>query len=104
MNLDSWRPFIAKILGPIIGAVIASFILWLKARWNVEVSLSSQEMTELINHTIDMMIFAISAGVSAVTLNKKVNPGNAASSHLAAREKYEVQVIKAKTGEYEAQK
>jgi hypothetical protein len=39
-----------------------------------------------------------------VTGNKKVNPGNAASTHLASAEKVESQLIKARTDQYEAMK
>jgi hypothetical protein len=102
MNFDAWRPFIAKILAPIIGAIITTFVLWLKTRWNITVELSSAELTDIVKNTINLIVFAVSTGVSAVTLNKRVNPGNAASSHLAVVEKRQSEEIKATTDQYEA--
>lgn len=94
MNFDTIRPYLAKFLAPICGALITGFIAWLKSRWGIEVNLSSAELNALVTQLGELATFAISTGISAVTINKVVNPGNAASSHLASEEKAESKQLK----------
>jgi hypothetical protein len=98
MNFDSWRPFIAKFIAPIIGFCVT----FLNKKYGIE--FSDAETGQLIASLVDLVVFAVSTGISAVAINKKVNPGNAASSHLAAAEKVQSEQIKQSTSEYEALK
>lgn len=90
-NFDAWRPFIAKFLAPIIGLCVT----YLNKRFGIV--FTDAETQQVLASLVDLVVFAISTGVSSVGINKVVNPGNAASSHLAAREKYEAETIKGKT-------
>lgn len=93
MNFDTYRPFIAKIVAPLIGALVTL----LNKKYGYQ--FSDADVQQAIGPVVDLIIFAISTGVSAVTINKKVNPGNAASSHLAGAEKEESDTIKKETSE-----
>lgn len=93
-SFDALRPFIAKLLGPIFGAIIGGFILWLKVRWGIHVDLDNAQVSALADQLVNLVIVMISTGISSVFVNKKVNPGNAASSHLAAEEKEESKLLK----------
>lgn len=97
MSYDSWRPFIAKFIAPLIGLCIT----YLNKKFGIE--FSDAEQAQVLASLVDLVVFAISTGVSAVAINKHVNPGNAASSHLALQEKREVAEIKATTDQYKAQ-
>lgn len=88
MNFDAWRPFIAKFIAPLIGFAIT----YLKHRFGIE--FNDAEQAQVLNALTDLVVFAISTGISSVGINKVVNPGNAASSHLAAQEKSEAENIK----------
>jgi hypothetical protein len=87
-NFDAWRPFIAKFIAPLIGFCFT----YLNKRFGIV--FSDAETGQLLTSLVDLVVFAISTGVSAVGINKVVNPGNAASSHLAAVEKEEAKAIK----------
>lgn len=88
MNLDSWRPFIAKFIAPIIGFCVT----YLNKRFGI--AFTDAETQQVLASLVDLVVFSISTGISAVAINKKVNPGNAASAHLAAAEKQEVTDMK----------
>jgi Mn2+/Fe2+ NRAMP family transporter len=96
MNFDfnAFRPYLAKFFAPIVGAIITGFISYLKARWHIEVDLSSVELNQLVSMLGELVTFAITTGITAVTINKVVNPGNAASKHLATEEKAESNLLK----------
>ena len=66
--------------------------MYLKHRWNIDFGVD--EVSQVVSGTTDLIVFAITSGASGVGINKVVNPGNAASSHLAVMEKREVQDIK----------
>lgn len=95
MNFDSYRPFIAKVVAPLIGALVTI----LNKKYGLV--FSDADVQQAVGPVVDLIIFAISTGVSAVTINKKVNPGNAASAHLAGMEKEQVETIKRATKEQE---
>lgn len=97
MNFDSWRPFIAKFVAPIIGFCIT----YLNKRFGIV--FSDAETGQLVASLVDLVVFAVATGITAVSINKRVNPGNAASSHLAAAEKVESQIIK-NTSDYQVPK
>ena len=94
MNFDAWRPFIAKFVAPLMGLCIT----YLNKKFGIV--FSDAETQQVLTSLVDLVVFSISTGVTAVGINKVVNPGNAASSHLAAVEKVESQEIKASTAEY----
>lgn len=82
-DFDKLRPFFAKLVAPIIGGLISIFLLWLKAKTGIAVDLSNAELSEIVNQTIDMILYGIPVGIAAVKINKTVNPANAASTELA---------------------
>lgn len=88
IDFDTLRPFIAKFIAPFIGLAIT----YLNKRYGME--FNDNDAAQAIASLVDLVVFSIATGVSAVTINKKVNPGNAASSHLAAVEKTEAAVAK----------
>jgi len=88
MNFDAWRPFIAKFLAPLVGFAVT----WLKNKWGIDFGVD--ESNQVLNALVDLVVFSISTGATGVGINKIVNPGNAASSHLAAQEKAETEQIK----------
>jgi hypothetical protein len=88
MNFDAWRPFIAKFIAPLVGFAVT----WLNKKFGIE--LGQDDQNQALVALVDFVVFAISTGLAGVGINKVVNPGNAASSHLAAVEKSEVEQIK----------
>lgn len=98
MSIDFWRPFIAKILAPFIGFAVT----YLNKKYGIV--FSDADTAGLVAQITDLLVFAVSTGITAVGINKWANPGNAASSHLAAAEKAESQEIKSFTDQYKAQK
>jgi hypothetical protein len=98
ISADFWRPFLAKFLAPFVGFALT----YLNKRLGI--LFSDAEAGVLVASLVDLVIFAITTGATAVGINKFVNPGNAASSHLASAEKVESQLIKARTDQYEAMK
>lgn len=93
MNFDTWRPFIAKIIAPFVGLLVTA----LNKKYGI--TFGDTDVAQAVAGLTDLVVFAVSTGISAVGINKVVNPGNAASAHLAAREKAEVVTLKRKTGE-----
>lgn len=91
MNFDTFRPLIAKSIAPFIGLLVTA----LNKKYGF--TFTNADLQPLI----DLVIFALTAGLSGVFINKKVNPGNAASSHLAGAEVAEARAIKA-TDEFKA--
>jgi hypothetical protein len=98
VSADFWRPFLAKFVAPLVGLLFTI----INKKYGIEFSQTETDL--LVASLVDMVVFAISTGVTAVGINKFVNPGNAASSHLASAEKVESQLIKARTDQYEAMK
>ncbi len=96
MNIDSYRPFIAKVIAPFIGLAVTAVNK--KYGFVLDDSVVGMAVAALT----DIIVFSLSTGLSGVLINKKVNPGNAASAHLAAREKSEAETIKAKASMYDA--
>lgn len=96
MSFDSYRPFIAKALAPFIGLAITA----LNKKYGF--GFTETDQMQALTSLVDLVVFALSTGLSGVMINKKVNPGNAASAHLAGAEKAETQAIKAKADMYDA--
>ena len=105
MNFNALRPFIAPAIAPFIGAALA----WLANHYGIVYTPEQQHQISEGIVTGILMLFATSASAAAVVkvaMNKKLNPGNAASTHLAAAEKNEVQQLKAaeaQTAEFRSQ-
>lgn len=76
LNFDTWRPFIAKFIAPLIGFVVT----YLNKRFGIV--FSDAESAQVVASLVDLVVFAMATGISAVAINKKVNPANAASTEL----------------------
>lgn len=96
MNFDfnSLRPFLMVFIAP----WTPLFFAWLNHKFGV--IYSEEQQRQLVSLAIDFGGFAMIAGIAKVAGNKHVNPGNAASSHLASVEKREAEDIKATTDQY----
>ena len=88
MNYDTLRPFIAKFLAPLIGLAVT----WINKRFGIV--FTDAETQQVLASLVDLVVFSISTGFAGVLINKKVNPGNAASAHLAGKESSEATVLK----------
>jgi hypothetical protein len=77
MNFDAARPFIAKFVAPLIGFVIT----YLNKKFGI--AFSDAETAQLVASLVDLVVFAMATGISAVAINKRVNPANAATTPLA---------------------
>lgn len=80
---DSLRPYLARLLAAVVPALIG----WLCGKLGVK--LDPTVVAELNTATVALLLY----GISHTTLNKKMNPGDAASSKLAAVEKQETQEL-----------
>lgn len=89
--MDALRPYISRILAPIITA----FIMWLL---NKGIDLGPDAAAHLTEYgTVGLLaVFALLNGVIHKTIDKRLNPGDAASSHIAHEERKESTVLKAK--------
>jgi uncharacterized membrane protein (DUF441 family) len=86
--MDALRPFFSRIAA----ALVALLITWLTAKGiNLDQDTQSN-LRQLIETTIYIIVYAISHRV----IDKRVNPGDAAGSHLAVSEKQESAVLKAR--------
>jgi uncharacterized membrane protein (DUF441 family) len=86
--MDALRPFFSRIAA----ALVAFVVTWLTAK-GIDLDQDAQSnLRQLIETTIYIIVYAISHRV----IDKRVNPGDAASSHLATSEKAETAVLKAR--------
>lgn len=92
MNFDTWRPIIAKIIAPFVGLAVT----WLNKKYGI--TFGHSDVQQAVAGLTDLVVFALSTGLTSVGINKIVNPGNAASAHLASREKSEAETLKRKAG------
>jgi hypothetical protein len=95
MGFNALRPFIAPAIAPFIGA----FLAYLANRFGIQYTPEQQAQISEGVVTAILALFATAAsltGIAKVAMNRKLNPGNAASSGLAAREKHEANVLDAK--------
>lgn len=77
MNYDAARPFIAKFIAPLIGFAVT----FINKKYGIV--FTDAETQQLLASLVDLVVFSIVTGVTAVGINKKVNPANAATSQLA---------------------
>lgn len=90
MNFDSLRPFLSRFLA----SLFATLITWLLSRGIDLGKDAAGQLTEVAT-TLLIGAFTLFYGVLHRTIDKKVNPGDAASSHLATVEKAEAVTLKA---------
>lgn len=84
--MDFLRPFASRILASLIAAIAA----YLAQRWGI--TLDADTQAGLLSVTLG--IFGVVYGLVHRVLDKSVNPGDAASSHMAVQEKIETAEIK----------
>jgi hypothetical protein len=92
MNADTLRPFISRILSPFI----AMLLTYLGTKFGISFGDDAQPyFTETIT-ALSLPVFLALNAVIHKLLDKWINPGDAASAHLAGREKSEVKTLKSK--------
>lgn len=87
--------FVRPMLSRVIGAWVAALAVWLTAKFGVAVDDSQQE--QVIAGAL-AVTFALGQTVYAIVhrlVDKRVNPGDAASGHLATVEAKETAKLKA---------
>jgi hypothetical protein len=86
---DSLRPFLSRWVGSLVGVGAA----WLVAKYGFNVNQQTQhDVAEVLVLLITTLVVRDSTHRA---IDKKVNPGDAASMHLAVAEKAESAAIKA---------
>ncbi len=100
MTFDTYRPFIAKLLAPFIGLLVTA----LNRRYGIEFDQSVVGLA--VSSLTDLVVFAVTTGIAAVGINKKINPANAASTEMVTlgKETNRAERIMNETAELEAQK
>lgn len=90
--------FLRPILSRLIGAWVGALAIWLSTRYGVVLDESQQAQiiggAVAVLYGIGQTMYAISHRLT----DKRVNPGDAASSHLAAVEAVEAARLKAING------
>lgn len=89
--LNFFRPMLSRV----VGAWVAALAVWLSAKLGIVLDDNAQE--QIIAGAI-AVAFALAQTVYAIvhrSLDKRLNPGDAASSHLADKEKTETARLKA---------
>lgn len=81
--LDRFRPYVSRILGAGIGALAGV----LSTKFSIPVDPSTQA-------AITSAVTAGIYGIAHKVIDKTVNPGDAASTHLAVQEKSEADSLK----------
>lgn len=93
--LNALRPFLARI----IASAVAGLAAWLAAHYTIELDTDAQQqVTEgalVLALAIAQWLATTVYGVVHRALSKRLNPGDAASSHLAAVEQRETAHLKA---------
>lgn len=88
--LDTLRPFISRLIAPFV----TMGLTWLALHGFDFGADATGHVTEYAVVAI-VGLMQIINGVGHKTIDKKFNPGDAASSHLAGAEKVEAEAIKA---------
>lgn len=91
--LNTLRPFISRLIAPFVTMGLA----WLALHGFDFGADASGHVTEYAVVAIVGLMQFVNGAVHK-TIDKKVNPGDAASAHLAGAEKVEAQVIKTAEG------
>lgn len=91
MNFNSLRPFLAALLAPLVTSLAG----YLAVHYEIQFSTDQQhQMVEAVVSVVIPAMLAINA-VIRTTIDKKVNPSNSASTHLAVEGKQKVEAVKA---------
>jgi hypothetical protein len=90
--IDSIRPFLSRILA----GWIAALVVYLNAKFGV--TLDGDTQTAIL--TLALGLFSTIYSIVHRVIDKQLNPGDAASSHLASKEEAEAQVLKSKSTNY----
>lgn len=82
------------VIARTIGGLIATLSAWLMIRYGIIVDDSAQ--AELTSNVVAVMmtIFTILYPLIHKLINRKINPGDAASSHLAREEKTQAEGLR----------
>ena len=83
------RPFLSRILA----SLAATLITWLLAH-GIDLGKDAAGQLTEISTTLLIGVFSLIYGLVHKTADKSINPGDAASSHLATAEKAEATQIK----------
>lgn len=83
------RVFLSRVLAPLI----ASFAAWVAVRFGVDIDAANQQ--QLIESIIVwvLTIFTVVYGIAHKLIDRKLNPGDAASTTLAESEKDEHETL-----------
>lgn len=96
--MSALRPFLARL----IASAVAGIAAWLAARWTIELDSDSQQQITaavvVLAMAVAQWVGTTAYGVVHRVLNKRLNPGDAASSHLATAEAKETAQLKAQAG------
>jgi uncharacterized membrane protein len=90
--IDFLRPFLSRI----IAGWVAAFVAYLSTKFGVTLDAETQAGILAVLLGIFTTVYSIVHRV----LDKKINPGDAASSHLAAKEQVEVAALKSGVTNY----
>lgn len=85
---------VVVLLSRIVAAWLAGFFGWLSIKFGIDIG--SAEQQQLVQGIVGVIlpIFITLYAVFHKTISRWTNPGDAASSHLAAKESAEVAVLK----------
>lgn len=83
---DSLRPFLSRIIAGLVGTLAA----YLETKFQIIVNPDTK--AALVSGALG--VFSIIYPITHRLLDKKINPGDAASSHLAVAEKVQVAEMK----------
>lgn len=87
-TFDKARPFIAPVLAPLVGLVGTLLVSY-------GIPFSSEAQQQTVQVALGLVtLYSMIRGTSAVGMNKKANPSQAASAHLAVQGKAEATAIK----------
>lgn len=86
--------FIKLVLGRIIGGIVASIAAWLTVHYGIIVTQSQQD--DAISYVVGimMLVFSILYPILHKWMNMKLNPGDTASSTLAAKAVMDKTILK----------
>lgn len=86
--------FISTILGRVLAAWLAGLCTYLAVKWGIVIDSDTQR--QFVEHLVGIIIPLLLTLYSIFhkVFNKKLNPGDAASTHLAEREKAQAATLK----------
>lgn len=88
--LNALRPFLSRLIAPFITA----FLGYLALKFGIDFGADAAGNFTEYAVVVILAVFTAVSGVMHRLIDKKVNPGDAASSHLAATEKVEATMLK----------